>query len=141
MSYDIRIKRQDGKTVELRHAHTIIGGTYALGGTSEAWLNITYNYWRIFKELLGANGIRTIYGMNINDARPLLMEAAERLGDVEPQTNHAKLAKHSGISALNVRRHIACIESCGLVNYDGNDIVCTEPADALSRIFIDLSLS
>ncbi len=31
MSYDITIKRKDGKTVEFRHAHTITGGTYALG--------------------------------------------------------------------------------------------------------------
>lgn len=76
---------------------------------------------------------------------PALSNAArvQLLGHIrsELRTNHAKLAKHSGISALNVRRHIACIESCGLVNYDGNDIVWTEPADALSRIFIDLSLS
>ena len=100
MSYDIRIKRQDGKTVELRHAHTIIGGTYALGGTSEAWLNITYNYWRIFKELLGANGIRTIYGMNINDARPLLMEAAERLGNVEPDKDYWKACDGNAKSAI-----------------------------------------
>ena len=53
-------------------------------------LDGSYNYWRIFKELLGANGIRTIYGMNINDARPLLMEAAERLGNVEPDKDYWK---------------------------------------------------
>lgn len=76
---------------------------------------------------------------------PALANAARvqllRLIRSAPQTNHAKLAKHSGISDINVRRHIACIASCELVKHDGNDIVWTEPADALSRIFIDLSLS
>ena len=100
MSYDITIKRKDGKTVEFRHAHTITGGTYALGGTTEAWLNITYNYWRIFKDLLGPEDIRTIYGMNIKAARPLLMEAAERLGNAEPDEDYWKACDGNAKKAL-----------------------------------------
>ena len=65
MSYDIRIKRHDGTAVQLRERHNCTGGTYALGGTREAWLNVTYNYSSIFHRLLGEDGIRTIYGMNI----------------------------------------------------------------------------
>ena len=84
MSHDIRIKRKDGTVVELKERHVITGGTYALGGTTEAWLNITYNYWRIFHRLFGEDGITTIYGMNVKDARTILVGAVARLGDAEP---------------------------------------------------------
>ena len=84
MSHDIRIKRKDGTVVELKERHVITGGTYALGGTTEAWLNITYNYWRIFHRLFGEDGITTIYGLNVKDARTILVGAAARLGDAEP---------------------------------------------------------
>ena len=90
MSYDIRIKRKDGTVVELRDRHAIIGGTYALGGTTEAWLNVTYNYGRIFRRLLGDEGIRVIYGMNIKDARPILANAAASLGNVGPDADYWK---------------------------------------------------
>ena len=90
MSYDIRIKRKDGTVVELRERHTIIGGTYALGGTTEAWLNVTYNYGRIFRRLLGEEGIRVIYGMNIKDARSILANAAASLGNAEPDADYWK---------------------------------------------------
>ena len=84
MSHDIRIKRKDGTVVELKERHVITGGTYALGGTTEAWLNITYNYWRIFHRLFGEDGITTIYGLNVKDARTILVGAVARLGDAEP---------------------------------------------------------
>ena len=90
MSYDIRIKRQDGTVVELKERHAITGGTYVLGGTTEAWLNVTYNYGRIFRRLLGEDGIRAIYGMNIKCARAILASAADRLGNAEPDVDYWK---------------------------------------------------
>lgn len=90
MSYDIRIKRQDGTVVELKERHAITGGTYVLGGTTEAWLNVTYNYGRIFRRLLGEDGIRVIYGMNIKRARTILANAADRLGTAEPDADYWK---------------------------------------------------
>ena len=90
MSYDIRIRRRTGEAVELRRAHDITSGTYAVGGTTEAWLNITYNYWKIFHRLFGEDSIRTIYGMNVKDARPVLVGAVARLGDAEPDENYWK---------------------------------------------------
>jgi len=44
MSYDIYLNDADGETLNLPSRHVLKGGTYALGGTSQAWLNITYNY-------------------------------------------------------------------------------------------------
>lgn len=52
MSYDINVVRSKNKSrVILKYNHGIHGGTYAVGGTNEAWLNITYNYAKWFYEL------------------------------------------------------------------------------------------
>ena len=72
MSYDIYLCDPVTKeTIELDSPHMMTGGTYAIGGTTEAWLNVTYNYadWYyldgVFPEIDGENkGIRTIYGMS-----------------------------------------------------------------------------
>ena len=100
MSHDIRIKRKDGTVVELKERHAITGGTYALGGTTEAWLNITCNYWRIFHRLFGEDGITTIYGMNVKDARTILVGAVARLGDAEPDENYWKACDGNAKKAL-----------------------------------------
>ena len=100
MSHDIRIKRKDGTVVELKERHAITGGTYVLGGTTEAWLNITYNYWRIFHRLFGEDGISTIYGMNIKDARVILVKAVAQLGDAEPDADYWKACDGNAKKAL-----------------------------------------
>ncbi len=72
MSYDITLNDPVTKeTIELDAPHQIKGGTYAINGTSEAWLNVTYNYARwyykdgVFPSKDGeSQGIRTIYGMS-----------------------------------------------------------------------------
>lgn len=45
MSYDIYLKDPVTKEmIEFDEPHQMKGGMYAIGGTREAWLNITYNY-------------------------------------------------------------------------------------------------
>ena len=45
MSYDIYlIDPVTHETIEFDNPHHMRGGTYQVGGSSEAWLNITYNY-------------------------------------------------------------------------------------------------
>lgn len=47
MSYDIELCDPiTGVALELDAPHQMRGGTYALGGTREAHLNVTYNYSR-----------------------------------------------------------------------------------------------
>ena len=51
MSYDISLV--DPVTKEQLHsdvAHDMRGGTYALGSTTELWLNITWNYAHYYYE-------------------------------------------------------------------------------------------
>ena len=43
MSYDIYIVSVNGDDVLFREKHTINGGTYKVGGTNDAHLNVTFN--------------------------------------------------------------------------------------------------
>lgn len=82
MSYDIYLHDPvTGGRLELDSPHRLTGGTYAMGGTTEAWLNVTYNYAPHFYRTLGEKGIRTIYGMTGAASLPLLREAAEKLSN------------------------------------------------------------
>lgn len=90
MSYDIYlIDRVTKETVHFDTSHQMAGGTYAVGGTTEAWLNVTYNYaqW-YYKDGVfpdrgekgndfhdGLTGIRSIYGLSGADSIPVLEHA------------------------------------------------------------------
>jgi len=66
MSYDIHLNDPVTKQIlKLDEPHFVRCGTYAVGGTKELWLNITYNYACVFhrSDVLGEGGIRSIYGM------------------------------------------------------------------------------
>lgn len=103
MSYDISLTDpKSGETIQLDELHDIKGGTYALGGTREAWLNITWNYgehfYRVFaprpatdfdrRTWMGPHrqdediveGIRVIYGLTGEESIPILRAAREQLG-------------------------------------------------------------
>lgn len=99
MSYDICLREPvTRETIELDEPHQMRGGTYMVGGTTRAWLNITYNYGRHFRRLLGEKGIRSIYGMTGAESIPVLEGAASKLADDvsddywEPTEGNAKRA-------------------------------------------------
>lgn len=87
MSYDISLC--DPVTHETLHAkemHNIWGGTCVVGGTTEMWLNITYNYadWYYRPGVFArtekdSKGIRTIYGMTGAQSIPVLKKAIAKL--------------------------------------------------------------
>lgn len=86
MSYDIRLTDPVTKDVLYFDApHQFKGGAYAIGGTNEAWLNITYNYSDFYRNAFGPEGIRTIYGKSGAESLPLLDKAIASLSnDVNP---------------------------------------------------------
>jgi len=100
MSYDIRLcDPVTNETIEFTIRHYLIGGTYTVGGTKEAWLNITYNYSPHFYRLIDEDkGIRAIYGMSGAQSISLLKAAVSKLGDDscsnywEPTEGNAKAA-------------------------------------------------
>ena len=89
MSYDIYLTDPvTREPIELEEAHYMRGGTYALSGTTEAWLNITYNYanWYygpgVFGETADNKGIRTIYGLSGAESIPVLQNAIKTLESI-----------------------------------------------------------
>lgn len=83
MSYDISLVNPVTKeTLQMDNPHQMKGGTFAMGGTTEMWLNVTYNYARwyykdgVFPLKNGEKrGIRTIYGMSGAESIPVLKTA------------------------------------------------------------------
>ena len=101
MSYDIYLTDPvTNDPLELDEAHHMRGGTYAIGGTTEAWLNITYNYadWYyrpgVFARTKKASkGIRTIYGMTGVESIPVLKKAISKLESMDEDISDDKRQK------------------------------------------------
>ena len=72
-----------------------------------------------------------------NEARVRLLKIVK----AEKRTDKPTLMKSTGQTELNVRRHVACLSDCGLVDINGSEIIWRDPSDPLSRLFIQLSLS
>ena len=80
MSYDISLTDPvTGETIELKEPHFMRGGTYAVGGTTELWLNITYNYAEYYYEVDEDAGIRGIYGKTGAESIPILENMIGRI--------------------------------------------------------------
>lgn len=80
MSFDVYLRGRHGETIQFDESHDIKGGTYAVGGTNEAWLNITYNYAPILRRVMGMP-LRNLEGMRAGDTLTLLRFAISQLGD------------------------------------------------------------
>lgn len=82
MSYDLELRHPGSNEVlYLAGAHYLRGGTCCLGGEPRARLNITYNYWKHFRKVLGPEGIRALYGKTGAQTIPILSAAIQQLGD------------------------------------------------------------
>ncbi len=82
MSYDILLRDPvTKKTIQFDQPHHIRGGNYVFGSTTEAWLNVTYNYSKHFYRTMGDKGIRTLYGKTGAEAIPILQSAIAQLKD------------------------------------------------------------
>lgn len=99
MSYDIRLL--DPVSHEQLHAetaHDMRGGSYAIGGTTDLQLNVTYNYARHYGRVMEGGTIRSIYGKTGAESIPMLEAAAAKLSDEvsddywEPTEGNAKRA-------------------------------------------------
>lgn len=82
MSYDIYLNEPDsGETIVFDKAHDISGGTFVMGGSNEAWLNVTYNYGKFYYDHIDSEkGIRSLYGKTGKDAIPILEKSIKELG-------------------------------------------------------------
>ena len=82
MSYDISIVDEKGKQMQSPIKHNIIGGTYCVGGTTDLWLSVTYNYHQQFKKAFEQpDGIRCLNGKPCMTAMMMIRRAMDKLGD------------------------------------------------------------
>jgi hypothetical protein len=81
VSYDLSLcDPVTGVELELDAPHHMRGGTYALGGSAGASLNVTYNYSSHFYRVMD-KGIRGLYGLTGAQSIPVLDKAIGLLGD------------------------------------------------------------
>ncbi len=100
MSYDLGLKDPaTNEWMELDNNHHMKGGTYCLGGSTTAEINITYNYSAHYDKVFETtSGIRSIYGKTGVESMPIITRAISLLGDDvsnnywEPTEGNAKKA-------------------------------------------------
>ena len=91
MSYDIALSDPDtGETIKLDRKHQWKGGTYCMGGSELAELNITYNYSEILERVLGEAGIRALYGKTGSQSLEMLTAALKKLAEEPPDNDYWK---------------------------------------------------
>lgn len=123
MSYDIRlVSPVTRETLVLDSPHHMRGGTYAIGGTTDAELNATYNYATHFHRVLfgnhtGATGVRTLYGMTGAASLPVLDKAISALGD-DVDHDYWKATEGNAKRALIQLRALAAMRPDSLWNGD-----------------------
>jgi hypothetical protein len=82
MSYDLGLYKKGTKLPVIVDCH-LEGGTYVLGGTTEAELNITYNYSKYYYQCLDEKkGIRWLYGKTGAETIDRLQQAINILGTI-----------------------------------------------------------
>ena len=133
MSYDIELTDPiTGETLELDVTHHMRGGTYAVGGTTRAHLNVTYNYYPQFagvfdvlpqprlkapewlrKDGAPVSGVRTIYGLTGAESLPVLDKAIGLLGD-DVDADYWKATDGNAKRALVQLRALAAMRPDGL---------------------------
>lgn len=80
MSYDVSILDKEKRVMSQTEKHQIKGGTYEIGGTKQAWLNITYNYSEHFVNAFGKSLKKVIHGKSSKEIIPILEEGIKILG-------------------------------------------------------------
>ena len=124
MSYDVELcDAITGDILTLTEPHHMRGGTYAMGGTRFAELNITYNYSGHFSRVFNSresshasardgmlHGIRSLYGLTGAESIPLIERGIEMLGDDvddedywRPTEGNAKRALQHCLSLARMR--------------------------------------
>jgi hypothetical protein len=78
MSWWVYLEESDGTTVEVERFEE--GGTRALGGSTEAELNITYNYSAQFQRVFPSKGLSWLHGKTGEESLEALKLGVQMLG-------------------------------------------------------------
>ena len=103
MSWDIDIHdSENGKLVVLHDKHNLRGGTYQIGGTREACLNITYNYGKFYHPLMernGETGLSCLTGATVKEGIKIVSKALTKL-EGQPSGNYWDTTEGNAKKAL-----------------------------------------
>ena len=103
MSWDVDVCENDAEGDPIEVPSHTEGGNYVVGGNWRAELNVTYNYspqyHRVFPKDRCPDGFRSLNGMAVGDAIPLLEAAVENLGTV-PDEDYWKATPGNAGKAL-----------------------------------------
>ena len=120
MSYDIRLTDPiTHEVLNVDHPHFMRGGMYAINGTTELYLNVTYNYSNHYYKdnILGEKGIRSIYGKTGAQSIPILTNAINNLND-HVSNNQGDATEGNEKRALIQRKTMAEMRPDGI--WDGD---------------------
>ena len=100
MSYDMWFENDKGEAVKLSEPHDFRGGTFVMGGTTEASFNITYNYSSFYYDKLNSeDGIRCLYGKKPNDITMILTPITQSMTG-EPSNDYWEATEGNARKAL-----------------------------------------
>jgi hypothetical protein len=78
MSYWVYLENPKGKSVSVENHHE--GGSYVVGGTNLAELNVTYNYGSVYGKLIGGTLKDALNGKKASEVIPMLEKVVGILG-------------------------------------------------------------
>lgn len=108
MSYDIAIVDPNGEVRQFDSPKHILGGTYAVGGSHVAEVNVTYNY-SPFYMALWKGGIKSFDGMPAHDVADAMRLAIMSLGTEEDDDYWTATPGNAGSALQTI---VSVIEDC-----------------------------
>ncbi|MDD3474441.1 MAG: hypothetical protein PHP08_00875 [Candidatus Dojkabacteria bacterium] len=100
MSFDVILLNEKGEPVIVENHSE--GGTYVMGGTRDAELNVTYNYSHFYyQHLNGKEGLRWLNGKKAKDVIDALEKAIRELG-IERDSDYWEATEGNAGYALRI---------------------------------------
>ena len=115
MSYDLTLHNPDGSVVNLDHKHQLRGGTYDAGGTTEATLNVTYNYANLLDLVWPVVGIHVLEGLTALESVEVLTKGMLSIPWQPPDEDYWKSTQGNVRAMLSDLLVLACLVPPGSV--------------------------
>ncbi len=115
-SWDEAVEHFRRQKVHLAQKHYITGGMFAVGGTDDPWLHVTFNYAEAFCKFLGGDGINDFHDRPVRETLPKLIEAVSNMHG-EPDDDYWKPTEGNARAALMNMIQLACLSPETLNGY------------------------
>jgi len=101
MSFNVCFFHNGDESKPVAISHDFKGGTYSVGGSSHASLNITYNYSSFYtNKAFGLKGLHSVHDRSASEVVDILNVAIQRLGDEPPDVDYWKKTEGNARRAL-----------------------------------------